>query len=318
MRLPLFLTVLIPLGAFADSATAEDPAPFAVEKRTDRVEILRSGRPCVTYVFQDPAIPRPYFRDVCSPRGIQVTRRQPPVKGMDLDDHPTFHPGIWQAFGDLGGADFWRNKARVRQVKFVAEPTAKEQAVSFAVENAYEQGDSLVCTEICRFEILARPAGTLLRWDSTFRPAEKELVFGDQEEMGLGVRVATPLAVVKGGRILNSDGLLNEKKAWGRQADWCEYSGTIEGTRCGMVVMPDPANFRRSWFHARDYGVLVANAFGRKAFTKGEASRVVVKPGETFRMQYGVLIFDETPDKPVDIPAAYRDFLKAAKTAQSP
>lgn len=310
MRVPTGV-ICIALFAFDYGLTsAAEPALFSVEKQSDRVVISRQGRPLATYVFRDDTIPRPYFRDVHSPRGIQVTRRHPPVKGMDLDDHPTFHPGIWQAFGDLGGSDFWRNKGRVRQVRFAEEPMAKEQSAAFAVENAYENGDTLIGTEFCRFSILDRPGGTLLLWDSTFRPAAGELVFGDQEEMGLGVRVATPLAVVKGGAIRNSDGLINERNAWGKQADWCEYSGTIDGTRCGLVIMPDPSNFRRSWFHARDYGVLVANPFGRKAFTKGEASRISVKRDDPLHLQYGILIFDNAPDKPADIPAAYRDFLR--------
>ena len=39
--------------------------------------------------------------------------------------------------------------------------------------------------------------------------------------------------------------------------------------------MPGPGNFGRSWFQARDYGLLVANPFGRRYFTGGEPSRVV-------------------------------------------
>jgi hypothetical protein len=166
---------------------------------------------------------------------------------------------------------------------------------------------------VCRLAIHFRPQGTLLIWDSTF-DAREEFAFGDQEEMGLGVRVATPLAVVKGGRIRNSDGLIDEKLVWGRTADWCEYSGTIDGTRCGLVLMPDPANFRKSWFHARNYGVLVANPFGHKAFTKGTPSRVAVKPGDSFRVRWGVLVFDEYERKTVDVPAAYRDFLELIKS----
>ena len=54
--------------------------------------------------------------------------------------------------------------------------------------------------------------------------------------------------------------------------------------------MCHPANFRPSWFHARDYGLLLANPFGRKAFGKGDASKVVVKRGGTLRLRYGVLL----------------------------
>lgn len=42
--------------------------------------------------------------------------------------------------------------------------------------------------------------------------------------------------------------------------------------------------------HARDYGFLAANPFGRNAFGKGELGKVVVQPGESLRLQYSVLL----------------------------
>ena len=57
-----------------------------------------------------------------------------------------------------------------------------------------------------------------------------------------------------------------------------------------MTIFCHPENFRPSWFHARDYGLLAANPFGRAAFNKGEPSKVVVKPGESLRLRYGMLV----------------------------
>jgi len=113
--------------------------------------------------------------------------------------------------------------------------------------------------------------------------------------------VATDLSVKSGGVITSSEGRKNEKQVWGRQADWCDYSGTVGG----IMLMPDPQNFRRSWFHARDYGLLVANPFGRQAFTKGEPSRVVVEKGSTLTLRFGVLVHDENLDRQ----AAYDELL---------
>ena len=79
-------------------------------------------------------------------------------------------------------------------------------------------------------------------WDSEFRPVGGELVFGDQEEMGFGVRVATPLTVKSGGRIVNSDGATDEKQVWGKPADWCDYGGAIENTTTWRVLMSRVAN----------------------------------------------------------------------------
>jgi len=109
------------------------------------------------------------------------------------------------------------------------------------------------------------------------------------------------MAVNHGGTITNRDGGRNEREVWGKQADWCDYSGR----EAGILVMPDPANFRRSWFHARDYGFVAANPFGRRSFTKGEPSKVVVQPGEALTLRFGVLIHDGG----VDPAAAYRAFL---------
>ena len=211
------------------------------------------------------------------------------------------HPGLWLAFGDISGADFWRNKGVVRHAGFVEEPVADPQGGRFAVRNLYEAGGKTVCEEVCRIRIRVTPHGTLIDWESEFSGADA-FAFGDQEEMGLGVRVATDLTVTHGGVITSSDGRKNEKQVWGRQADWCDYSGKGGG----IMLMPDPRNFRRSWFHARDYGLLVANPFGRQAFTKGEPSRVVVEKGETLTLRFGVLVHDGDLDRH----AAYQDFLK--------
>ncbi|MBM3861987.1 MAG: hypothetical protein FJ395_20375, partial [Verrucomicrobia bacterium] len=84
-------------------------------------------------------------------------------------------------------------------------------------------------------------------------------------------------------------------------------SGVIGERRVGVLLMPDPKNFRASWFHNRDYGLMVANPFGRNAFTKGEKSAVVVKKGESFRLRFGVLIHAVPPD----LAAEYEYFKRA-------
>jgi hypothetical protein len=104
-------------------------------------------------------------------------------------------------------------------------------------------------------------------------------------------------------------GRRNEREVWGNAADWCDYSGTIAGRHAGITTMCDPANFRLSWHHARDYGALVVNPFGQQAFRKGPISKVVVKPGESFRLRYGVLLHAGPPDAAPDLKAAYADFL---------
>lgn len=282
--------ILLLLLLFARVAVAGEPAvEFALEE--GRVEINVGGERFATYVYQDDVVLRPFFANVRAPSGTQVTRNFPPVEGQDPTDHADFHPGIWLAFGDLSGADFWRNKATVKHLQFVESPKGGEGVGTFTVQNRYEFDGTAICDETCTTATVVTPLGILILLDSTFTPGA-DLYFGDQEEMGLGIRVATPISVRSGGRIKNSDNLIDEKQVWGKQAEWCDYSGEVNGKWAGILMMPHRDNFRRSWFHARDYGLLVANPFGRNAFTGGEKSKVEVKNGEKLRLRFGLLIHD--------------------------
>ena len=54
--------------------------------------------------------------------------------------------------------------------------------------------------------------------------------------------------------------------------------------------MAAPDNFRRPWWHNRDYGLFVANPFGRAAMKQGETSSVSIKPGQSLRLQFAAMI----------------------------
>jgi hypothetical protein len=285
---------------------APEPPSVAFEERPDGLRIVVGGKPFASYQTRREDIPRPFLDHLRSPLGVQVTRNNPPVEEEDIADHPTFHPGLWLAFGDLSGADSWRNAQAVRVAGLVEPPRGGPGRGGFASRNEYLNEGRVIAEEVCRLTVLARPAGTLLIWDSEFFPTEEPLAFGDQEEMGLGIRVASPLAVANGGRILDAEGRIDEAEVWGQQANWCSYSGRVDGKRAGLLLMPDPANPLGSWYHARDYGLLVANPFGRRAFTGRELSRVVVEQGETLRFRFGVLVFDGEPERE----GAYQDFLE--------
>src|SRR6185295_6617177 len=87
-------------------------AAFAFEKKADEFVITCGGRAIATYVWRDEKILRPYFKNVCTLDGLQVTRNHPPIAGKDAVDHADMHPGIWLAFGAINDQDFWRNQAK--------------------------------------------------------------------------------------------------------------------------------------------------------------------------------------------------------------
>ena len=314
----LFLPLVV--LALANAAFAAGP-PVRFDRSGDTVRVLVDEKPVATYHMGDQDIPRPHFRDVFTLNGERITRPCPPAPAAykGNDDHATFHPGIWLAFGDLGGEDFWRNKAPVRHVRFEGDFIEGDGFGSFTVVNRYERagGGTPVCTETCTWSVRVAPdQGWILSCDSVFQSDDADFAFGDQEEMGLGLRLNTPLTVkFGGGRIVNSNGGENEKGTWGRQALWCAADGNGGKDRAGAAIMPFPSNFRKSWFHSRDYGLLVANPFGKKAMTAPDdksapPDKTIVAPGTAFRLGFGLFIYDGAPD----LEKAYGSFLKTTGT----
>jgi hypothetical protein len=282
--------------------------------------ISLAGKHVADYVYQDKEITRPYFKSVHAPNGSQITRTQPPDPEKDISDHPLFHPGIWLSFGDINQSDYWRLAARTKFVGFDQPPHSTQSGGRFQARFQYldqKYPERIVCEELFACQIVDRPAGIFLLWDSTFE-SPSEVVFGDQEEMGLGIRMATALrsesqphgSIPPGtGTILDAAGRKNGAEVWGHASPWCDYSGTIDGQQVGATLFCHPDNFRPSWFHARDYGLLVANPFGRKAFHQGDVSTIVVKPGEQLRLRYGILLHSRANP---DFATAYKNYIDLA------
>ena len=280
------------------ACAADDPAVnFQVE--ADSVVIQIDEQAVASYVFEDAQILRPYFAHVKTLDGQQVTRNHPPQK-TDRKDHATMHPGIWLAFGDVSGHDFWRNRARVEHVEFIQSPSAEKNVGSFVERKRYVAASGeVVCEEEFRFAIRTTGDSYTLYLESHFS-SDEEFYFGDQEEMGLGVRVATPVSEIGGGRIRNSKGRKGARKIWSKAAKWCDYSGEVEGRPVGVTTMAHPTNFRSSWWHARNYGLMAANAFGRAAMQKGKPDRTVVESGESLRLRYAVWVHGDADTKAIE------------------
>ena len=114
-----------------------------------------------------------------------------------------------------------------------------------------EDGRGESCREIARYRFLRAEKGLVLLWDSEFRNDERDFYFGDQEESGLGVRVASAIRVKGGnGLIINDAGGKNGAGTWGRQMKWIDYSGLIDGRRVGILVVDLLASVQQGRVHS--------------------------------------------------------------------
>ena len=188
-----------------DSASG---ASFVTSKRRAACEIAIGDEPFATYVLNDPDISRPYFAHVRAPGGIQATRNQPPVARRRPHGPPHVPPrhlaGVWRPER--------RRRLAARRARRSTSSSSKRRTAApgggvFAVRNRYLAATANAdlrgrfCDELfrCRESAVGRRRATLIVWDSTFS-SDREFAFGDQEEMGLGFRVATPLRAQRTGR----------------------------------------------------------------------------------------------------------------------
>ena len=289
---------------------AATPARITFEQTDDALLVQVDGRTVATYLLSHERLTRPALINVHSPRGTQVTRSFPPrlpedrspgYKGEGGIDHPTMHAGLWISFGNLDGQDYWRLKAQVKHDRFVEAPRSSGSRASFAVRNRYlsEDGREEVCRDVTRYEWQLGPWGMLLLIEAVFR-SDRDFYFGDQEESGLALRVASPLRVLGGkGTILNDRGERNEAEIWGKEARWVDYFGPVDDGRiAGVMLMPSPTNPRPCWIHARDYGVVVCNPFPRQPNERREPYvKTWVKQGKPHRLAWGVAIHDTEPSE---------------------
>lgn len=313
------IALILALVACPDSSAAD----LAVERTESKLLISLGGKTIAEYVYSDPVITRPYFANLCATSGVRLTRNHPPVPGEDRMDHPEYHPGVWLAFGDLSGADNWRLKAPVTHEGFVQEPRVTDGVASFAVKNRYQdnQRESTLCYDDSSYTLRETEWGVLLTWDTRFS-SDRSFWFGDQEEMGLGLRLATPLRVEQSspdpapagtGEIIDSQGRRNAEQIWGKAPRWIDYRGELSGSPAGVALFVCRDNFRASRMHARDYGFVAANPFALKAFGAGEASRVEVAPGESLRLRYGLLLHGGERLSPIELSAAYDAYCRLAE-----
>lgn len=304
----LSLTVIF-LWSVVGIVRGAEPA-LGFQTNPSGVNLLADGEVVTAYVFADEKIPRPYFAHVRLPGGPQLTRNHPPKEG-DAQDHDLLHPGIWFALGDINGNDNWRLKAPVRGGEFIEQPAVKEGTGTFVVRNRYfaNDGQEQLLIEDCRYSFVVCPTGLLLMIDSQLT-ADVDCRFGDgMEEMGLGVRLATPLAVKSGmgGEIVNSEGRQGEGATRERLVDWCDYHGTIAGRRVGVTIFASPENSRKTWWHNRDYGFFAANAFHAHP-DRPDNTPIILKKGESVRLRYGVALHGDTPTATYDPTAEYQAY----------
>ncbi len=286
------------------------PAPVLVKVEKDRIDFI-SATTLVTSYHVNNDQPRPYLWPLNAPGGIPTTRSWPMDKALPGEDIDHVHQrSAWFTYGDVipEGIALKSKIKGIEGIDFWTEGKGRGKIICTKVEQARNPNSIITHNEWRTFEgekimdetrtVTGYNTGNayLIVLDIDLEATVCPITFGDTKEGAMGVRVHTALTITKGkGTLRNADGKIGEKPCWGYKSAWCDYSGKIGENVVGVAVLDDPANRYPACWHAREYGLLAANCFGRDKGAKfpgmkGNNERVRLAKGEHLALRYGLVM----------------------------
>ncbi len=219
----------------------------------------------LTAVHFDPLDMRPFYYPIRASRDVSLTRMGHPHDPLTHSHHNS----VWVTHNKVNDLDFWGDHAK-KQGRIVNVEVSREgyedadEYASMRMVNHWlsEEDKSVQLIEVRRTEV--RPEDGAKSWfmivDMEFTPPKGKTTTLGATGFGLiAVRLAKSIDVHDGGgRILNSEGQLNEEQIFRKPARWCDYSGRITNDADGfggITLMNHPMNpHNPTAFHVRNDG----------------------------------------------------------------
>lgn len=282
-----------------------------LDEDSDTIDITVNGRPFTTFRYAKTQY-RPYFFPVLGPDGCEVTRGET----SEISKDHVHHRSLYVAYGEVNDVDLWgegSNCGKVVHQNFTHKHGGAVLSRLYA-DNTWETKDGQVLmTDKQHFRIYNLPDhGSIFDLDLSFIASAGDVHFGDTKEGGIMcIRVNPSMNASDGGKIENAFGGINEGETWGKRANWCDYSGVVDGTQVGIAVFDHIVNPRYpTYWHVRNYGLMGSNIFGSGTFErdKSKDGSYVLKEGEEMHFRFRVLIHagDATAG---NVAQKYHDFI---------
>jgi hypothetical protein len=309
LLVPALLIAVGSLAAPANPADSEGVTLRVAAPHTD----FRIGEQLVSryhYNTDTLAAPvaKPFLWPVNGPGGVPLTRAWPMEKGTPggSRDHP-HQKSAWFCHGDVipegielrhhvkdvAGVDFWSEGPGHGRIICTHLKPERDRLMT---HNEWRTADGQkVLDEVRRIRLHDFGDTRLFVFDIDLEASVAPLTFGDTKEGSFGIRINDAIREEKGkGRLENADGKVGEANCWGHLSAWCDYSGPIDGKVVGLAILDDPSNPYPACWHARGYGLMAANPFGREKSgfpaMRGRHDLVHVAKGEHLKFRYGLLL----------------------------
>ena len=265
-------------------------AEFRQEKTDTSLKIF-DGDLLITEYRTDHHLP--YLYPLVGPNGVSITRNYPMKKDVagEQSDHP-HHRSFWFTHGDVNGHDFWHSKDH--KSKIAHQSFSDTKGGAFTVNLEWQHEDETLLKEKRTYEFTKDSPSSLSLTVSSSLTAMIDVTFGDTKEGSFALRLSPTLRLkgkVAKGHIANSEDQ-KDNAAWGQPARWVSYFGPdASGKPIVVTIMDHPSNLNHpTHWHARDYGLLTANPFGEKSFTKKGDGTHRLKKDKSLVQKYSLLL----------------------------
>ncbi|MFK7909832.1 MAG: DUF6807 family protein [Akkermansiaceae bacterium] len=301
-----------PIVEFIEKHIGKKKSAISVEHLSadKKVVVKISGKLFTEYRYGNAS--KPILYPIIGPHGIAMTRHYPMKKSVagEAEDHP-HHQSLYYAH-IINGVDFWhaRKDVRIQTTKILKAETDGGDALIVA-KNAWMKGKKIICTDTTTIRCGLTKGGRFVDYEITIHASETDTIFEETKEGTMAIRTHPALRLkgkVAKGSAINSEGVTG-KAVWGKTAKWLNYWGDVEGKTVGIAIFDHPKNPRHpTTWHARDYGLITANPFGKKYFKAGQGA-LKLKKGESVTFAYRFL-FHEGDHKQAKISDSYDAWVK--------
>jgi len=318
---------------------------FISHETDKRVDVMVDGKLFTSYCWPVNVM-KPILHPVMTSTGIEITRGYPlkPRPGERID-HP-HQIGVCFSYGNVNGYDFWNNSTAIPAEKKGGYGTIKHMSVD-KLSNGNGEGSMLtteswidpsgkeLLAEKSEYHFIAKGSARIIDRIITLTASDLDISMKDTKEGGLGIRVArqlelpsqeelvlvdangNPTTVKKmsnegiTGNYRSSEGITGDA-VYGTRGKWVDLYGKIGDEKVSVVMIDHPKNpGYPTYWHARGYGLLLANPLGASAYTGGKnVMNFSIPAGKSATFRFRLVVNSGTDLTDAEINAYAEDFAK--------
>lgn len=310
-----------------DERTQNDTKIEFIEHESEfKVDVMIGGKLFTPYRWPDAIflnIKKRVLYPVMTSAGTEVTRGYPlnPRLGERVDH--LHHVGVCFNYGNVNGYDFWGNSAEIMENRRGKFGTIKHNSVDklsdgsgkglmITSESWIDPSGKELLSEKTEYHFIAKGPTRIIDRITTLTAIDTDVSMKDTKEGLYGIRVARELELPSQGEVIltdaqgnpttvkemsgkevsgnyrSSEGITGDA-VYGTRAQWVNLYGNIGNEKMSIVMVdhPDNTGFPTYW-HARGYGLLLANPLGARSYSNGKSVMNFIIPAgssSTFRFR---------------------------------